>query len=362
MSAQAFVLGSRNRAAGAVAVLERRRRALLAQVDRFLDAEAERYSQAWGKRLAQSTAVGLITAVVLHFAIVATLPHRGPLRTVVLSTILVAGLVLSVTLVVLYWSARYRPGSRHYALAALAGALTAAVAIEAFSAGHLLLWRAHAVSGDGHPSLWHVERLYGWHLLNSVPLLSVPGTLGIEKPRLFGDHLSGGMVLAFKLVVLVPLIGLVVSCYRFAEQQVGKSRAALDRRQKADNRDAAGREDLYAVAIIMAFGAAATALTVWLALAPRSPLLGLVPAKATIPADWIPDQLTAGDVTLPAHPVVSVFLPLAGVLLLGRGVVSAFDPSPTTSRTSRGPARRHSAGSPRSWRRSRSSPPRCSAS
>jgi hypothetical protein len=110
------------------------------EVDRFLDAEAQRYRKKWLTRLASSTALGLLVVVVLHFAIVLALRHGNLIRVVVLGAILVGGLLLTCALLRMYWRARMRPNDIvPYVVAVLIGSLTAGVALEAFSGGQLLL-------------------------------------------------------------------------------------------------------------------------------------------------------------------------------------------------------------------------------
>jgi hypothetical protein len=49
---------------------------------------------------------------------------------------------------------------------------------------------------------------YLWHLASSVPLLEIPSTLNWELRYTFTDHVHGALLLTYKLVVIVPLLGL----------------------------------------------------------------------------------------------------------------------------------------------------------
>jgi hypothetical protein len=49
---------------------------------------------------------------------------------------------------------------------------------------------------------------YLWHLAASVPLLEIPSTLNWELRYTFIDHVHGALLLTYKLVVIVPLLGL----------------------------------------------------------------------------------------------------------------------------------------------------------
>lgn len=49
---------------------------------------------------------------------------------------------------------------------------------------------------------------YLWHLASSVPLLEIPSTLNWELRYTFTDHVHGALLLAYKVVVIVPLLSL----------------------------------------------------------------------------------------------------------------------------------------------------------
>jgi hypothetical protein len=293
------------------------------RVDGFLDAEAKRYSTHWARRLAASTGLGLLVLVVLHFAILFALQEDSLIQVPVFGGILVSGFLLTCALVWVYWRARSRSGDMvPYVVGALIGSLAACVALEAFSAGQLLLWRGgdvRAVPGAGHPDLWQVELLYGWHLLDSVPLLSVAKTLRFDEPALFADHVSGMLLLLFKLLVLLPLVGIVLSGYRVAEQELGKVRQAkarlaerAKRRAFGDSRDS----DIWAAAVFFGFLAAVTALLVWGALNPASPLSGLV-------ARVLPGQVAIAGTTISLAWVDAWALPVLGAVLIGLCLLGA---------------------------------------
>jgi hypothetical protein len=53
---------------------------------------------------------------------------------------------------------------------------------------------------------WRLQDLYAWHFLNSVPSLKIPETLLWNEPLAYKDHLSGALLLAFKIVVVAPVI------------------------------------------------------------------------------------------------------------------------------------------------------------
>jgi hypothetical protein len=289
------------------------------EVDAFLDREEARYGENWLKRFGVSTALALLVVVVVHFAIALALGQGALVRVGVFGTILVSGLLLTGVLLWLYGRKWRRPDEiRPYTVAVLLGSITAAVALEAFSAAQLLLWRSDSVStlpGAGGPSLWRVEQLYGWHLLNSIPLLSVPRTVGIDRPAVFGDHVSGALLLAFKLTVLLPLVGLVVSGYRFADRQLAASREALQRRREGKAFFGRGwHDEIWPVAFAVAGAAALAALAVWGGLNPGSPLAGLID-------DLVPSEATVQDITIPLGWVDAWVPPVIGLAVFSYGLL-----------------------------------------
>ena len=51
-----------------------------------------------------------------------------------------------------------------------------------------------------------VQDFYAWHFLKSIPGLDIPETLLWDTPYKFRDRLSGLILLAFKLMVIIPVI------------------------------------------------------------------------------------------------------------------------------------------------------------
>lgn len=52
-----------------------------------------------------------------------------------------------------------------------------------------------------------IQDLYLWHFLDSIPGMKIPETLHWRVPFQYEDGLSGFLLLAFKLVVIIPVIG-----------------------------------------------------------------------------------------------------------------------------------------------------------
>lgn len=52
-------------------------------------------------------------------------------------------------------------------------------------------------------------RYLGWHVLDAVPLLDVPGSVHWKEPKDFHDTSSGVILLVFKLAVILPIVKFV---------------------------------------------------------------------------------------------------------------------------------------------------------
>lgn len=113
------------------------------------------------------------------------------------------------------------------------------VSLESLAGLSTLLW-LHGMSRSATlatPSLWRAEGHYLWHLVDSVPLLSVPRTLGWRDPKPFTDYTSGALLLAFKVAIIAPLIRLGLSGYQFFEArrvQVAAKREEKQRRKQEE--------------------------------------------------------------------------------------------------------------------------------
>jgi hypothetical protein len=70
-------------------------------------------------------------------------------------------------------------------------------------------WLTAKPSGN-EGSVWTALAYYGWNFLDSVPVLEVPKTLNWSLATTFTDHASGALLLTYKLLVIVPVVGVVV--------------------------------------------------------------------------------------------------------------------------------------------------------
>ncbi len=67
---------------------------------------------------------------------------------------------------------------------------------------------------------WRIQDFYMWHFFNSIPGLKIPDTLLWAEPMKYTDRTSGGLLLAYKLLVIIPVIGSFIVWSRVAN--VGK--------------------------------------------------------------------------------------------------------------------------------------------
>ncbi len=97
--------------------------------------------------------------------------------------------------------------------------------LETFAGITTLLWDRGLLfsTSELNPSLWTVEKLYAWHIADTVPVLEVTKTLGWKAPVTFTDNWSGALLLMFKVVLLVPLLGILTVSYQvFRDHNMGE--------------------------------------------------------------------------------------------------------------------------------------------
>ncbi len=129
----------------------------------------------------------------------------GVLLTTVVASIGVSMIVLA------YWdaltgTARLEP----FLLGALFLVVAIAFSVEAFAGLTWLLWKHHAlgVSAPADFSLWDAEHLFLWNVVDSVPLLDIPRAMAWQRPAVTSGFWVGAMLVAFRIAVLLPIIGL----------------------------------------------------------------------------------------------------------------------------------------------------------
>lgn len=123
----------------------------------------------------------------------------------------------------IYWRIQVDPEDlKPYVVAMLSSLATVGVCTAAFAGLTTELWRQGVVAAESAgvtPGLWRVEAYYLWHLIDAVPLLDAPETVRWEQPVVFSDPWSGGLLLAFKILLLIPLIRVILSGFRLVQSR-----------------------------------------------------------------------------------------------------------------------------------------------
>jgi hypothetical protein len=183
-----------------------------------------------------SVGVAAVVVVVLHWGQAAGL---GSGSSVFAALPVGAAVILAVgcwaLLLWLFWQTRLDPREPGYVLAVVLSVVAICIGLEAFAGLSTLLWERGMIRSatPGAPSLWRAEGHYLWQLLNSVPLVSAPQTVGWRDPQPFADHISGVLLLVFKIAIIAPLIRLGLSGYQFFEDRRVRVIAEKDRKAQA---------------------------------------------------------------------------------------------------------------------------------
>ena len=131
---------------------------------------------------------------------------------------LAPGLILSIaSLTALGWASARRTmqPERAYVVGLLASAFAVLVTVESMAGFTTAVWHAGAIGAqtDATPSLWTSEQLYTWQLLSSLPGLELERGFGWTEPGVYLGALTGGAVIALKVLLVFPLARLLVSGY-----------------------------------------------------------------------------------------------------------------------------------------------------
>lgn len=91
---------------------------------------------------------------------------------------------------------------------------------------------ATVVLAERTVSLWHAEQLYAWHLLDAVPLLSIPRRLDWAPPAgVAGDGQRAVLVL-FTIALIVPLVRTAVAIYQLSGGDPARQPSTIDQVDK----------------------------------------------------------------------------------------------------------------------------------
>jgi hypothetical protein len=170
----------------------------------------------WGEGLTVIVVLLMVTSAVARGLTTLGLLLPGLAGLVVVAVILSALCVLQLAGVLVAF-VRAESG-RHGAAWQLANLIlvlmSLGIYVETFAAVTACLWRGSGRRVDAWGGLWHAESFYLWHVVRSVPLLDVTGTLHWREPAYGLAHTPGGLVLAFKAIVILPLLQAAVSGYK----------------------------------------------------------------------------------------------------------------------------------------------------
>lgn len=239
-------------------------------------------------------------------------------------TVAVTLSVLSIVLMVwVYWQMQVDARDRTpFVIALLSGLAALCVCVEAFASLTASLWQAGALSASGavEPSLWTAEKYYVWHLLDGVPLVKIPSSVNWTVPASFSDQWSGALLLAFKVLVLLPILGVAVGAYRLLQsrEEETATQYAEDFDQNAVTVPFTPLE--YLVELI---GALLFQLLIW-SVRLLSPLIAIGVILAVISGssgvkEWISRHLGAGFDVLGLHvsaSLVSALIDIAAVAVV----------------------------------------------
>jgi len=182
------------------------------------DATGRESLRTWWRLFALAM-VATIGVVALVRLVLTAAQFAGPVaRWVAASMAALLALVLLVVVVRNVLISLVEPAHRRSLLLAfLTSAAAVMVSLEAFVA-------ITAAMAGRDADLWAIERMYLWQLVDSVPLLDIPGRLEwMEPPALPG--IDGRLlVLGFKLVVIPPLVRVAVALYTLVENRSNERR------------------------------------------------------------------------------------------------------------------------------------------
>jgi hypothetical protein len=191
-------------------------RRLVRRIDDLIDSLALDIEDSWPYVVAWTAGGAVVVVGLCRLILVVTIDAHPAVAVTGVAVIAVAWLACVCALVWVYWRSRLGANAAKPFLVALAVSVVAVgVSVEMFSGATTLLWRHDLVAGAPgvDPGLWRSEQYHLWHLVGSIPLLGIPEGVHWEQPSLFGDTFGRALLLAFKLLLVVPLIRISISAY-----------------------------------------------------------------------------------------------------------------------------------------------------
>ncbi|MGK2318287.1 hypothetical protein [Gordonia rhizosphera] len=200
---------------------------------------------------------------------------------------------------------------------------TVGVCAAAFAALTTVLIRhgvIDTVQGET-PGLFEVEALYLWHLVDAVPILGITDALHWPAPVTLSDPSGGALLLSFKMLLLIPLVGVLLASLRLVLDTVPTQLAERFARQP-DRWETNVEDDRRETS---AGGRALTALAlapfILLTTAVELALLELVVRRASFVEEWV-DTHVPGAIHGFGHSVSISWLPQA-IDVAGAGAMIA---------------------------------------
>lgn len=176
--------------------------------------------ESWGRSLAFAVILLPVVSVGSRGLTTAGLLIPGLAAPVVVAVVLSALCVVQLVIVVLGF---VRRGSGRKAAAWRVGnilsvLLSLGLYVETFAAVTVCVWRGSGQPVGAWGGLWRAESFYLWHVLRSVPVLDITGTVHWQEPVYAVAHTPTGLVLTFKVLVILPLLRAAISGYQLAVQ------------------------------------------------------------------------------------------------------------------------------------------------
>lgn len=171
---------------------------------------------------------GLALVGLCRLALAFTVTARAGIGIAGVAVVLIVALVCLAGLLWAAWRIRLdsAPFGR-FAVAVAVSLIAIGVCTEAFAGLTVLLWRhgALAVAPGVEPTLWRTELYYLWHLVDSVPLLRIPDGLHWREPMRLTSPAGGGFLLAYKVLLIAPLLRLGIATYQWFSTEMHKEEA-----------------------------------------------------------------------------------------------------------------------------------------
>jgi hypothetical protein len=181
----------------------------------------EGLAESWGDSLAFTVVLLPVVAVVARGLTTIGLLIPGLSGPVVVAVVLAALCVVQLGVVLVGF---VRVGSGRTAALWRVGnimsvLLSLGLYVETFAAVTACVWRGSGQHVGAWVGLWRAESFYLWHVLRSIPVLDITGTVGWQEPAYAAAHTPVGLVLAFKVLVVLPLLRAAVSGYQLVTQE-----------------------------------------------------------------------------------------------------------------------------------------------